>query len=378
MARDSKDKDKEAVDPEALHRQIIPTLVGETADMFAWLERLFDIAPKDGEKPGDPKRNPDSFPERVVVCPVYGKGGVDKGLDLDFKNWKPMLSPIPTREALVTITNDFYRAAKNHCSVNRPTGPIRSARYALFAYNSVKGSNAYAAHYFVVTPGPREYREGDMPSTDDEDTHKDRLLAQSLADKRWMMEHYTESMSGLIKAQQEDRQMLRDIVKDLSAQNVQLYAERRQMIIASEEALSKKAERENMQKWMDVKIAVVGDLLASIKPYLPALAAHVTKGKAGVIEGLHAFLGGLSPEQNKALFGGPGEPGLLDEDQAQLILGIADRKIDQARLPEFVMGLRPEQMQTVQEQGILRPDQLQSLGVLVKLASAPAQNGANA
>src|SRR4051812_22294111 len=94
---------------ENANRQIIPN--AEDMDLFIWLEELFHLSPQKGEdgeggvKPGEPKKEPDTFPEEVVLRPVFGLGARDWGEPLEQQQWKPMQSAIPQKEHLVQLAN---------------------------------------------------------------------------------------------------------------------------------------------------------------------------------------------------------------------------------------------------------------------------------
>jgi hypothetical protein len=187
-------KKEEKEDP---HRQITPIAVGEAVEMLAWLEDLFSLSPRDTEV-GKVKTTPDEMPERVVLRAVFGQGGRDLGPEIKAETWKPTTSPLPSREFLLTLANKFLGLARKDCAaLGKPQ------RYGLFAYSNFKGASYYERHLFSLSPGAKEYREHEAPATDDEDTHRDRLLASSLAHARWQQEQFAETIGGVMRLQQE-------------------------------------------------------------------------------------------------------------------------------------------------------------------------------
>lgn len=359
------------IEKEDPHRQIIPSVIGEAAEICDWLEGLFILSPKDTE-PGKPKTEPDSMPEKIVLRPVVGSSGVNTGPDLDEETWKPMVSPVPGREKLVQLANRFYASANKHCS-----SLGRKHKYALFAFNNLKGPSAYKTYFFAVAPGSKQYTDKNFPSgaSDDEDTHRDRLLSTALAHNRWQQEQLTEAISGVMKLQNE-------IIRQQSETIARQDQERRAWILASEEALSKKQEREIAAAWAQAKISALADMWNSVKGLLPAVVIHATKGKVGIPEGLKTFVDGLSDETRLALFGEWDDGkcvkgGILDENQVHFIGNIIEGKIEPSRISEFMVGLRQEQMMECQK--VLRPDQLQALIALAKAANdTAAMNGTTA
>jgi hypothetical protein len=375
---DEKDKKKKSDgdEKEDPHRQILPALIGEAREIFEWLAERFTITPRD-TAPGKPKSEPDEFPERIVLCPVFGVGGVNRGPELWSKTYKPTMSAVPSHEALAALANEFLRHAKRHASnVTR-----KRQRYCLFAYNNVKGPNAYAHHYFVESPGAREYSEKDVPAADDEDTHRDRELSSMRAHLRWVIEHNDETISGVIKLQQEMLAQAREHELQLHERIRQMEADRRANMLAVEEALSKKLERETAAEWAKMRNTVFTDMWTTVKALLPAAMTWISKGKAGIVEGLRTFLGGLSEEVTAALLGQwkNGEclqAGVLDREQVQLITGIASGDVEPKLLVNFIQSLRPEQFENAQR--VLRPDQVQLLMSLAQAASDTANAGAHA
>lgn len=367
----AKNNDKEMRDD--AHRQIIP--VAADPDMVTWLEELFHLSPKDTapvEGRAVPKTEPDSFPERISLRPIYGNRGIDKGPPIKNKEWKPMQSAVPSREHLVMLANEFLAAAQKECNVSQ-----KRQRFALFAYSTLKAAEDYERYLFVLTPTAKEYGEkgGAMaPATDDEDTHRDRFLSTMLAHSRWEREQHNEAMSGIVKALLEDKQHQREEI-------MHLYAERRQLIITSEEALSKKEERETAREWARFKQQSIEEGIMVVKSLIPAFQIYLSKGKVGIVEGLKNFLQGLSPEQELKLLGRwengeCNQPGVLDGDQLKTILAIVKGQIDPKDISGVMATLRPEQIEGARE--VLRPDQVQSLFVLAKAAGdTGGANGAS-
>ena len=348
---------KKEVEREDAHRQITPVLTGEAAEIWDWLESLFHLSPRDAE-PGKVKSTPDSFPERVVLRQMIGR---DMGPELMSETWKPTVSAPPSREQLVALANRFLARAQKDASVQG-----HRTRYLLLAYSPFKGSAAYERYPFVLMPGGKEFKESEAPATDDEDTHRDRLLSTALDHARWKDEQFSESISGVLALQQE-------IIREQRATITSMEADRRAWMLATEEALSKKLDREVKLQWAQTKNQVVADMWTSAKsllPLLPTVAGALTDGKAGFDIGIRTFLDALTADQAVKLFGGwEGEkqtsPGILDAEQCRLIRAIAKGEASPARLADI--AVRQEQVAAAQR--VLKPDQLMVLGQLLGAAA---------
>lgn len=363
-------EDKE-LEKEARHRQIVPVATGEVSKILAWLEGLFILSPNDAA-PGKVKSEPDSMPERIVMCPVYGFGGRERGPEINPRTFKPLTQRPPGREALVELANEYYRKARQHATAMRTR-----QRYCLFAYNNVKGADAYDHHPFVVVPGPkdaeatREFGTSaySAPAADDEDTHRDREIESLRADRRWMFEQMTEYTSGVMRLQQE-------VIQDLREENRQLLSDRRADRIAAEEALSKAAERRAQEKWAETRNMVINDMWGYAKAQvLPAVTAYLSKGRVGIAQMMGAFFQSLDDKQRETIFGewqkqGDRDvrtrPGILDEDQVHIFINVLEGNMPPARVTDFMTSLRPEQYAAAQ--GILRQEQVQQLMTLAKVA----------
>lgn len=370
-----KDKKDGGEQKEDLHRQIIPTVTDEAAEICEWLEGLFEISPKD-TPPGEPKTGVDAMPQRIVLHAVYGAGGRDRGDEIDSKEWKPTSSPQPSEEQIVQLANGFLGRAQRHCDTMLVRDPaLKRQRYCLFAYSTLKGPNAYAVHPFVLKPLGRRYeRDSILPlASDDENTHRDHQLSTALAHNRWMFEHFTEAMTGLTKALLQDKKEQREEIRSL-------YAERREMIIAQEQALSLASDRRIKEERAQTFNNMLTDGWKTVRGMLPGAVAYATGGKVGIVEGLRQFLEGLSEQKRIALLGRwymgeCVERGVLSREQVELVGDIADGKTDPTRIAEFAMTLAPDQLE--QAQGLLSQSEIQSLMVLVKAAQkARERNGA--
>jgi hypothetical protein len=328
MSKEKKSPVEEKDDP---HRQIVPRVTGIAAQIYTWLEALFEISENDAE-PGQVKSGVDSFPQSVQLK-MAGRGGVDQGADILSFDFKPMSSALPTREKLVEIANAVVAAAQHDANALG-----RTMRYGLFAYSTLKGVGAYTRFLFNVDGGASR----DAPS-DDEDTHRDRFLGSMAAHMRWMTEHYTEATGGVMAMQ-------RDIIRQQQLTVAQYEADRREWIKVSEEALSRKEERERANEWAKFKMEMLQEGLDMLRPLVPVVQAYLTKGKAGLVEGLRKFLDSLSGEQRIKLFGTEdGTDAILTADQRMLILEIADGKQEPKRLAEFATSLSQEQIGLAQE-----------------------------
>jgi hypothetical protein len=348
-----KDPNKPDVEKDDPHRQIVPRVSGLGAEIFEWLESLFELSESDAA-PGTPKPGTDTFPDSVVLK-MAGRSGSDQGGDITRFDWKATAASLPTREKLVEIANDIVRAAQKDANALG-----RSQRYGLFAYSNRKGAGNYARHLFNVEASIK----GDLAS-DDEDTHRDRLLSTSLAHARWQQEQFAEAISGVMNLQ-------RDIIRQQQSTIAQMEADRRQWILTYEESLSKKQERETAAEYAKLKTDAIREGFDLLKGLLPTVQAYLTKGKLGLVDGVKKFLDSLTGEQKLKLFGADAEAdAILDVEQRQILLQVADGATEPKRLAEFMQMLRPEQIE--QAQAILTEGQAQQLYSLGAAAHAAAQ-----
>jgi len=355
----SKDKKSSTEPPkDDAHRQIIPVV--DNQDIFGWLLDLFHLSPR-SEAPGEVKAEPDRFPERVELCPVFGRGGKDRGRPIHTLEWKPTSSPQPTTEQVVMMTNDFHARAQTDCN-----GLKHPQRYGLFAFSTLKGSDYYSRCLFPLEVTGRTYAEKDAPAIDDEDTHRDRLLSSALAHSRWSQEHFAEAISGVLKLQQ-------DIIRQQSDTIARQDSERRAWILASEEALSRKQERDIQLKRSEVVNEVLTDAWHSVKGLLPAMKVYLSKGKVGIVEGIREFVDSLTDGERESLFGVLGEDGslakqgILKPEQIALFLKIAEGQAPPDKLGEFMMSFEPDQLMAAQQ--AIAPEKLTALMGVVKAAS---------
>lgn len=347
-------------------RQIVPEPQDER--MFTWLESLFQISRREAgdEPPRDsldhkPKAASDSFPEKIELRATFGRGARGVSRPIMHKDWKPMYEKQPSREDLVQLANEFYGRAQSDCN-----GLRHQQGYGLFAYSKLKAGDYYERYLFSMAPTVHEYADRELPASDDEDSHRDRLMAESLQHYRWQQEHYTEAVSGILQMQQ-------NIIHEQRTEIQQMYAERREMIIAVEESLSRKQERDERAEMAKLKQQAIAWGMGQVQSLLPAVKIYLSKGKTGVTDGLKEFFDGLTTEQKTELFGtydaqgNCTQLGVLAKDQVDLFGAIVDGAAPGERILEFITSLSNEQM--VGAQRVLRPDQIQTL-----LAMAKAMN----
>ncbi len=362
----SKKEERETRDRDAEHRQILPKV--DDPDMFEWLESLFYLSPRKppepdakGAAPGTPKQELDTFPEQVELRAVFGMGGRDIGPAIGKpQTWRPMVNPAPTREALVGLANTFLAAAQKDA---RALG--RRQKYALSASSTQKGAGAYTRYLFEVVPQSKEYTNEQRPASDDDDLHRDRFFRDMMAHSRWQQAQLAEQQSS-------SQKLMLAFMQQQSEQLMQRDAAYRALLVANEELASKKQERDIQLKWAEQKAMVLGDMWNSVKSLLPAVVVHLTKGKAGIVEGIKGFVESLSEEQRTEFFGRAGEndthvPGILSTAQVTLFAAIVDGSTDPSRISEFVQSFNAEQFNRAQ--AILKPEQIQTLATLAQAAS---------
>lgn len=357
-------------DREAMHRQIPPE--PEDPELFAFLAGLFALQAR-SEKPGLPNAVPDKFPDRVKVCAVFGVAGRDHGPQIWEETWKPMQSPMPTREQLVQFTNDIIATCRRDC-----TRLGKRTRYGVHAYAQIRGAESIGRYLISCVPGPQEYSEKNPAPSDEEEagTAKDRLLEMSLSHQRWMMEQFSEA-TGAIMARQDAT--IEALTRNLTEAN-KAHGE---AIKLREELLDKSAARARAERKALFWEAQMDQVIGVLKDHVPVVMGYLTKGKAGVAQGLKVFLDSLSPEEGIAVFG-EWDPatdtrkteGILTLEQCAFFLGVMKGQIESTRIGEFAAMLEPAQIAAIQQ--IVPMAKLAKLMALVQAASGGAAkpNGA--
>lgn len=302
-------------------------------------------------------------PERIVLAIIYGSVGM-RMKSIDERAYKAN-APHPGPEALTSLANDLVRKAQGECDVfNKPT------RFAVLAYDSARGASYYARQVLSMQPS------GMMPSIDevasggygDEDDPRIKLLERQLEgerkDKRWMMEMFSNTMTGVME--RDDARMER-----MEQMLDQTWEKQTKYMAATEQMLNQAQERKESAAWAEMKREVVVQAWTSVKGFLPGIVAYATKGQAGVVEGLKTFIDSLTQEQGQAIFGRYDEKGqyidggFLTREQVDLFRAIIDGKTDSSRVPEFISSLTPDQFNAAQQ--VLSPSQI---GGLMAVANA--------
>lgn len=305
----------------------------------------------------------DGFPNKVALHAVFGPTGKRRGpliKDFSFK-----ASEKPNHEDLIELSNLMVQLAQEECEVFG-----KSTNFGVFAYDLLRNSEHYQRKLFNLKPqGTSQALAEERGETvyEDEDnggSMSTKLLLSILEgerrDKRWMMEMLANVVTG---SQQRDAER----IAALEEQADGIYDRSTKYISATEQMLNqaedRRARSERAAMWNEMMREGV-DMLR--KTLVPAVAVYLSKGKVGVVQGLRDFIDGLTADVKRELLGADGERGVLDEDQARLILGIADGDEEPRRLTEFLSSLRPEQAQEIMERGLLTPAQIGTLQALAK------------
>jgi hypothetical protein len=282
------------------------------------------------------------------------------------KGAKPRL----TGERIVELAHKMIAAAQLDCDALR-----RSSVYAALAFHPAMGPDSYARHTFRLAPKNPYFSDGaGSGGVDTDEVHRDRLLSAALAHSRWVQEQFSEAIGGVMSLQQ-------DIIRQQAETIARQDAERRQWIIASEEALSRKQERDIAAEWAKTKISAVNDAVSSMKVLLPSVAGILTKGKVGLRESIQGFVEALSDEAEDKLFGKYGangdleQAGILDREQFEFFVHILRGEIPATRIDEFVESLRPDQLAAAHQ--VLTPSQIESL-MLIHATARAAKTGSGA
>lgn len=260
------------------------------------------------------------------------------------------------------LAAEMLRRAQNDCN-----GLKHPQRYGLFARSNLKGAGYYSRYLFALGPTARIYEDKDMPATDDEGTHRDQLLRDTLAHNRWLVEQQTEAMSGIMRLQQ-------DIIRQQAETIARQDSERRAWILTSEEALSRKQEREIAAERAKVWNDVIAEGVDQLKSLLPAVKIYLTKGKGDtILDTLRKFVDSLAEEEFQALFGEKDangqfvKKGILKDEQIMLFDGILTGTEPVAKLSDFMMSFETDQL--IAAQNAIRPAKIQELAGIVKSAA---------
>jgi hypothetical protein len=367
-------------------------------ELFEWLEKLFD-----GET---------EYPERVEARVVSGAkfermgphvfqehfDPTAVGSDDDERKKEPKTvrrrRGKPSREDLVSMSNQILHRCQTDCNSQR-----RTCVYAVFPWHFARGDAPYDRKLIRCDPKGVHGQAGeDVAGEDDEyGTHRNRWENQKLAQDARMFELHIEGLSSLIDRQ--DRALERE------AQNAERLRQTNERLLeVNHRLVTQEDERIQKGKWTDLKIRSAEKVLDLGMDLAPPLLGRLTGGKksANIEETpesltLKRFLkldtagGKLTSAQAEAAFGvfDPESkkctrPGVLNEDQLQLILDIAHLHAPADELTKLIPGgkFAITQDQLVALQQIFPMEQLASLitmiGVLMQQQAAQSPHQENA
>lgn len=356
--RPKPDKDKTLVTPEPAR-----------PDLFAFVENLF----------GD-----DQKPECIDVRQAYGPGARKHGPIILKKEYKANQKK-PTREEMVSLSNELLASAQNDCNVlSKPH------RYAILPKHFAKSDNYYQCFLVSLTPkqpNPDAYD----PMSDDEDVegangfdqrHKVDMLRYSLEHlkhgdehERYRQDQFSTAMGDIIEKYQ-------NIVMVVTTHNVELQKQQHEMFKALEAALSQKSEREIATKQAEFKMQVWQQGFRYLTQLAPVVVQQLN-GKNGDANGTiagpsaeslgcKAFCDGLNDEQARQIFGTLGDDGKLQPNglftpaQVEIFLGIAHGQLPAAAIDKLLEGEHAlTELQKMKAMNIVSSEQFMPLVMLV-------------
>lgn len=312
------------------------------------------------------------FPQKLTLHVVFGPGGKRVGPPIE--EFPIKTDKKPNHDDLIALANEILQEAQDDCD-----GLDKETSYGVFPHDTLRSDRPYSRRTFKCYPTGTSQKvaeaRGDIVYEDEEGGGPSTKLLMSILgderrDKRWMMEMLANIMSGSA-----ERDAAR--IEQLEEQNTSNWDRSVKYISATETMLSQAEDR----KARAARQEMYNDLLREGFDMLrttvvPAIAAYASKGKVGISQGVKAFIDGLSEEAEEALFGKweKGEcvvAGVLDAQQVQHAIGIAEGRIDPKTVTAFVDGIRPDQQMAVQglvERGVIKFTQVQALMALAKAA----------
>lgn len=304
------------------------------------------------------------FPEKLVLCACYGPAGKRLGPQVREIVFKP--NEKPKNEELVTISNLLLALAQEDCDViGKPT------RYVVLAYDLMRSDVYYSRKMIGAYPSGGQMTAEDRDGEGDDEeggVMSTKLVMQLLdserKDKRWLMEHHANVVTGVVEH-------LSSRLTALEKQQNDMFDRSLKYMAATEEMLDRSQERKVKAERAQMVNEAVRDGLGMLKSLVPGINAYLSKGKT-IPDDLKAFIQSLADDVKTALFGkwdngALVEKGILDVEQINLLIGVAERQVEPARLAEFAASLRPEQM--AQASSVLTPNQIQALVAMAKAAS---------
>ena len=260
----------------------------------------------------------------------------------------------PSREEIVDLSHTLLRLAQNNCNtVEKPQ------LYGVIAYQF--GSASDMSGVFSLNLKPTERPEGEdgtghagLGGDDEDGMFPDSPLGamlrysleqnkESLADRRFMMREFRESMSGIVEHIAEENGRLSGMVQEGFKQMLDMYKTQQQI-------LNEDQERKNKARWNEVGVSVAEKGAEMFMNLLPPAINRIagkeivpaTTSMESVILG--NFIKSCDEEQSRLAFGyqGDGQPPFEDSiftpAQVALLTDIATCKASGDRIDDFLPG----------------------------------------
>lgn len=290
------------------------------------------------------------FPQKLILATVHGPSGQRIGQPVKEYAYRPNDAK-PDHEMQIERANDILREAQQDCD-----GLGKKMRYGVFAFDLAKGATFYSRYLMRLSPSgasQEKFETGNGFDDEDNGVLPTRLLISLLdserRDKRWMMEQFSNVISGIMERDSERIAQLEEMQNGM-------FERSQRYIAATEEALSRADDRKLRHEREQMKTEMMKQGFALLMDFVPVAKVYLTKGKVGVAEGVKRFVDSLSEEEQARVFGiwdaqtrERKAEGILSLDQCNFVLGIINGQIDPSRMPEFVATLEPQQFQAIQE-----------------------------
>lgn len=344
-------------------------------ELFEFIERLFE--------------GNDQKPERIELRQAYGQGARQYGTTIIHKEFRAN-APKPTREQMVTMSNEFLNAAQQNCDALG-----KKHHYAIVARHFAKSDGYYAAYLVSMVPKQRPgdheaYLNGeeDEGATGDE-KRRNALLDYSLAhlkegneNRRWEQDQFSTAIGNLFERYE-------SIIEKSFARIEHLESRYLDFFKASEEALSKKQERELAAEREKFKMAMMQSGFEFLKQMAPVAVNQLTGKQTIPTEktaesiAVHSFLEGLTEQQGVGLFGeirdGMPAGGIFTPAQAAIFFAVAACKAPPSELDRLLDGgdHAIESEQLMKAQTVVSAQQFMPLVALVMNRKKRLAEGAN-
>lgn len=361
---ETKDKDIDRLRQERDRAEVEP--IPQRLDFFQWLEGLFYEEPEAA-----------SFPQKIDICPVWGKQYENLRRPIMQKSYGPGGEGKPPRSKIVELSNQIIFRCQQDCDIQR-----KQTVYGVHVMHLARGPDYYER--WLLRMNPTLSRSGDgVPRTEADDepiSVQERFSNQILEHGRKEFELYSIALEGIVDRL--DRMVTR---QDTRIQTQDARIEKLNEML--ERALSLEEERSARREWQKLKVHAAQKGLDMGLALAPPLIAQLTgKQPVQTMESaesitLKKFLpreegGELTTAQANTIFGiYDSEPphevrkqGILTFDQGKLIWEVATLKssadtVDKL-LPDGPLAISADQIARLQSDCGLEMHQLVSIHTL--------------